>query len=187
MYVADGVCERNSRVNEALCSRRGQVWSQQECFAIPDVLAAILCGLPFTLDLTDQGVHRAAVEIGSPYDEGKTVLASRRCDFEHAAGVPITGLRSNQPQVPHERHSANLIELGFIGCRISGHLSINISCPLLMDIRFYGTSCIGTVSKPVLSSRTCCFPRKTQVVRRRAGPCNNRIKTPSIEAVELAD
>ena len=88
------------------------------------------------------------------------MLASRRCDFEHAAGVPITGLRRNQPQVPHERHSPNLIELGFIVCRISRHLSINISCPLLMDNRFCGTSCIRTVSKPALSSRTCCFPGK---------------------------
>src|SRR5580700_5885784 len=147
MYVADRVCERNSRVNEALCSRRGQVWSQQECFAIPDCLPAIPSGLPFTLDLTDQSVHRAAVEIGSPYDEGKTVLASGRCDFEHTAGVPITRLCGNQPQVPHEGHSANLIELGFIVCRISRHLSINISCPLLMDNRVCGTNCIRTFVK----------------------------------------
>ena len=43
------------------------------------------------------------------------------------------GLRRNQPEMPHEGHSPNLIEPGFIVCRINSHLSINISCPLLMD------------------------------------------------------
>jgi hypothetical protein len=65
MYIADLVCERNARVNEAFRGRRGQVRSQHECFALRDSRAAALCGLPFTLNLADYGIYHAAVEIGS--------------------------------------------------------------------------------------------------------------------------
>ena len=92
MYVADLVCERNASVNQALRGRRGQVWSQQECCAILDAPAAIPCGLPFTLDLTDDSIQCAAVEKGSLRDERKAVLAPRCCDFDNAAIVPITRL-----------------------------------------------------------------------------------------------
>lgn len=56
-----------------------------------------------------------------------------------------------------------------------------------MDNMPHGTNRIRTVSKPALSLRTCCFHGKKQVVRCRAGAYHNRIKTPSVEAVELAD
>jgi hypothetical protein len=54
MYIADLVCERNARVNEALRGWRGQVRSQQERFAICDrgVLAIMQkrCFLDFSPD-----------------------------------------------------------------------------------------------------------------------------------------
>ena len=61
------------------------------------------------------------------------MLAPRSPNLENAAGVPITGLRRNETEMPHEGHSPNLIELRLITCWINRHLSINISCPLLMD------------------------------------------------------
>jgi hypothetical protein len=68
MYIADLVCERNARVNEALRGRRGQVRSQHERFAICDGPATALRGLPFTLNLADDCIHHAAVEKGSLHD-----------------------------------------------------------------------------------------------------------------------
>ena len=170
--LPDLVRERNARVNEALCGWHGQVWSQQECFAIPDVLAAILCGLPFTLDLTDHSVHSAAVEIGSLHDEGKAVLASRRRDFEYAAGVPdhpasleSTGdaARTAQPESDRagvHRVSDQLASVHKYSMSITNGQSIKGttgSAPVLKN-----ASCIRTVSKLALSSRTCCFPRKSR-------------------------
>ena len=61
------------------------------------------------------------------------MLAPRSPNLENAAGVPITGLRRNETEMPHEGHSPNLIELRLITGWINRHLSINISCPLLMD------------------------------------------------------
>ena len=97
--------------------------------------------------------------------------------------------------MPHEGHSANLIELRLIMGWINRHLSINIACPLLMDSRSYRTEIpfasakeksrrstghktdrIGTGDKDRLLSR-----------KQEVTAYQNRIKTPSIDTVELAD
>jgi hypothetical protein len=68
------------------------------------------------------------------------VLAPRCRDFENAAGVPIIRLRRNETEMPYEGYSPNLIEPGFSVCRVDSHLSINISCPLLMDNGIHRTT-----------------------------------------------
>jgi len=91
---------------------------------------------------------------------GRRCLPSRRRDFRERRWSSGHRTSQEQPQVPHEGHSPNMIELGFIVCRISRHLSANIACPLLMDNENSGTSqrprpvletagCIETVSKPI--------------------------------------
>jgi hypothetical protein len=56
-----------------------------------------------------------------------------------------------------------------------------------MDSRFGGTSCIRNRIKTGATFEDLLLPKEKQVVRRRAGAYHNRIKTPSVEAVELAD
>jgi len=87
------------------------------------------------------------------------VLASRRRDFENAAefrspdfaGINRSAARRAQP---------NMIELGFIVCRISRHLSANIACPLLMDNENSGTS---QRPRPVLELQAVSKPYQNPI------------------------
>jgi hypothetical protein len=101
------------------------------------------------------------------------VFAARSRNFENAAGVPITGLRRNETEMPYEGYSPNLIEPGFSVCRVDSHLSINI----FMSIT-NGQWNTQDKSDCVGESRWSLGIGK---------PYQNRIKGPSVEAVELAD